>query len=89
MTLPDLTFAVPGAEVEIRGTYGLRDETIDMAGALHLDATLSETTTGIRSFLLMLVEPFFRGDRGNGSSVPIAISGTRGAPDVGLDLGGS
>ena len=89
VTLPDLTFEVPGAAVELRGTYGLRDQVIDMAGALHLDATLSETTTGVKSFLLMLVEPFFRGDRGNGSSVPFAISGTRQEPDVGLDLGGS
>jgi len=89
LRLSSLTFQVPGAEVEFEGTYGLRDEHIDLRGRIHMDATLSQTTTGFKSFLLKLVEPFFSGDRGNGSSVPIKIAGTREEPDFGLDLGGN
>ena len=31
-------FDVPGADVEIRGVYGLRSEQLDFAGTLSMDA---------------------------------------------------
>jgi hypothetical protein len=89
VNLIGLSFRVPGAEVELDGSYGLRTKGIDMHGKLHMDASLSETTTGLKSFLLKLVEPFFgRGERGNGSTLQIRITGTQDEPDFGLDLGG-
>src|SRR4051812_35288843 len=51
-TLPDLTFSVPGAMVDIHGTYDLDEEMIDFEGHLRLDATVSQTFTGFKSFLL-------------------------------------
>ena len=86
LVLPALTFAVPGARVELAGTYALKAETIDFKGHLLLDANVSQTTTGWKSLVLNTVDPIFRQKDGTGSAIPIKISGTRKAPDFGLDL---
>ncbi len=80
-----LTFRVTGANVELAGTYKLDEGQIDFHGNLHLDAKLSQTTTGAKSFLLKAVDPFFKGKNG-GSSLPIKITGTKDHPVYGLDL---
>jgi hypothetical protein len=49
LELSGLTFEVPGAVVELQGSYGLKNEEIDLSGTLHMDARLSETTTGFKS----------------------------------------
>jgi len=81
----DLTFAVPGAAVQIAGAYNLRTEAIDFAGHLLLDATLAEMTTGLKSVAVRIVQPLFRRP-GGGSKLPIRISGTRSKPAFGLDI---
>ena len=86
LVLPDVTFAVPGAKVELAGTYGLKAETLDFKGQLLLDANISQTTTGLKSLLLKAVDPIFRQKDGAGSAIPIKIGGTRNAPDFGLDV---
>lgn len=86
LVLPDLTFAVPGAKVELAGTYALTAETLDFKGQLLLDASISQTTTGLKSLLLRAVNPIFRQKDGTGSALPIKISGTRNAPAFGLDV---
>lgn len=84
MTFRDLTFGVTGATVELAGTYGLRDEKLDFHGTLRLDAKLSQTITGFKSFLLKPFDPFFRK---NGMTVlPIKVTGTRAQPEFGLEL---
>jgi len=50
-----------------------------------MQAKLSQTVTGKKSFFLKLADPFFKRD-GAGSVVPIRISGTRDAPKFALDL---
>ena len=81
----DVTFAVPGAVVQLAGTFDLNGDTLDFAGNLLLDATLSETTTGIKSLLARAAQPFFRRP-GGGSKLPIRISGPRAKPKFGLDV---
>ena len=84
MTFRDLTFAVTGAKVELAGTYGLRDEKLDFHGTLRLNAKLSQTITGFKSFLLKPFDPFFRK---NGMTVlPIKVTGTRAQPEFGLEF---
>jgi hypothetical protein len=85
-TFSSLAFNVPGAEVQLVGTYDLRSEQIDFQGRLLLDAKVSQTTTGARSFFLKLFDPFFTKDDGGGTSLPIQITGDRSNPDFGLDL---
>ena len=81
----DLTFAVPGAIVQIAGAYNLRSEAIDFAGHLLLDATLAEMTTGFKAVAARIAQPLFRRP-GGGSKLPIRISGTRSKPAFGLDI---
>jgi hypothetical protein len=50
-----------------------------------MQAKLSKTVTGKKSFFLKLADPFFKKD-GAGSVVPIRISGTRDEPKFALDL---
>ena len=84
--LPELTFEVPGAKVQLAGGYALdaarrwisRDR-------LLLDAKISETVTGFKSVLLKAVDPLFKQKDGSGSAIPIRIAGTRSAPAFGLD----
>ena len=84
MRFRDLTFGVTGATVELAGTYGLRDEKLDFHGTLRLNAKLSQTITGFKSFLLKPFDPFFRK---NGMTVlPIKVTGTRAQPEFGLEF---
>ncbi len=87
--ISDLYFEVPGARVSIRGNCGMRSRELDFRGTLRLDAKLSETTTGIKSFLLKLVDPFFKNKKkGSGAQLPIKVTGTLQKPSFGLNLGG-
>lgn len=87
ITLRNLTFAVPGAKVALDGDYGLDDEALDFRGTLTMDAKISETTTGFKSLLAKMVDPFFSKDHA-GSVIPIKITGPRSDPKFGLALGG-
>jgi len=50
-----------------------------------MQAKLSQTTTGVKSFLLRLADPFFS-KQGKGAVVPIKITGSVQHPHYGLDL---
>jgi len=82
-----LHFSVPGAEVRLKGKYALPSETLDFQGDLRMQAKLSQTVTGKKSFFLKLADPFFKKD-GAGSVVPIRITGTRDDPKFALALFG-
>jgi len=86
LDLPDLMFAVPGAQVRLAGSYALKRETLAFKGNLLLDAKVSQTVSGFKSLLLKMADPFFRRP-GGGSSIPIKIEGTRADPKFGLDVG--
>jgi hypothetical protein len=81
----DLTFGVPGAEVRIKGRYGLRTQALDFLGHLRMQATVSQAAGGgVKGFVLKPFDPLFRRD-GSGAVVPIRIGGTRAEPKFGLD----
>lgn len=86
LTFSDLSFAVPGAIVQLAGTYDVKHEVLDFRGNLLLDATLAETTSGWKAVLGRIAQPLFRRP-GGGSSLPIRISGPRDDPNFGLDVG--
>ncbi len=81
----DLSFGVPGAASRMRGTYGLLDHKIDMRGQLQVDSKISNTTSGVKSLLLKVMDPFFK-KRKKGELLPVRISGTYENPSFGLDL---
>ena len=85
MEFTQLTFGVPGALIQLRGTYGLRSEEVDFHGTARMEAKLSEMTTGFKSFLLKAIDPFFKKNKA-GAVIPIKITGTRKQPAFGLDI---
>jgi hypothetical protein len=87
LTFKNLAFTVPGADIRLNGTYGLRSEQLDFRATAILQAKLSQTTTGFKSFLLKAVAPLFRGTHA-GAILPIKISGSKESPSFGLDLRG-
>jgi hypothetical protein len=78
------SFAVPGALIQLTGSYGMKSEALNFVGSARLEAKLSQMTTGIASKLLKVVDPFFRKD--GATVIPIKISGTRSAPSFGLNF---
>ena len=81
----NLTFSVPGATIDLRGTCQLVGGEIDLKGHLRLQAKLSQTVTGAKSFFLKALDPFFQ-KNGAGAVIPISISGTRDHPTVGVSI---
>jgi hypothetical protein len=85
LTFSELTFAVPGSVVQLKGSFNLHSQEMDFTGELLTDATLADMTSGFKSLLARLAQPFFR-RKGGGSRLPIRISGTREKPQFGLDF---
>jgi hypothetical protein len=79
-------YGVPGVEVELDGTYGMRSEEMDFAGVLRLDAKVSQMFTGVKSVALKAFDPFVS-RKNKGTVVSIKIGGTREHPKYGLDFG--
>jgi len=86
ITLPALTYSVPGATINLKGTYGVEGGALDFAGTTKLDATVSQMVGGVLGALLKPADRLFRKD-GAGTEVPIHISGTREDPKFGIDFG--
>ncbi len=80
-----LTFSVPGAGVELAGTYDIGGRKIDMQGKLKMQAKLSQTVTGVKSFFLKAIDPFFS-KNGAGTELPITITGTEDKPVMGVTV---
>jgi hypothetical protein len=85
IALPDLKYAVPGADIAVNGTYGL-DGKLKFEGTARMQATVSPMVGGWKGFLLKPADRFFRKD-GAGTLIPIHVRGSRDAPEVGIDLG--
>jgi hypothetical protein len=85
MTLPALTFDVPGAAIMLGGRYDIRRETLDFMGTVRLQARVSQTTTGVKRVLLRPIDRLFARD-GAGTLLPVRIGGTRDTPAFRLDV---
>jgi len=80
----NLSFGVQGASLSMAGTYNMDSGQLDFHGKLRMDAKISQTVTGRKSFFLKAVDPFFR--KNGLTEIPIKITGTKDAPKYGLDL---
>jgi len=85
VTFSRFTFGVEGAEVKLAGSYNLDSGDLDFRGKLRLQAKLSQTTTGVKSFFLKAVDPFLSG-KNAGTVLPIKITGTKEKPTFALDF---
>ena len=82
-----LKYTVPGAEIDLTGTYGLEGETLDFTGTARMQATVSKLVGGWKGWLLQPADRFFKKE-GAGTEVGIHVKGTREDPQFGFDLGG-
>jgi hypothetical protein len=80
-----LTFSVQGARMDLAGTYSVVGGELDMKGHLRLEAKLSNTMTGAKSFFLKVFDPFFS-KNGAGTELPVTITGTREKPVFGVSV---
>jgi hypothetical protein len=86
ITLSPLKYVVPGATIELKGTYGVERGALGFTGTARLKATVSEMVGGWKGVLLKPADRFFKKD-GAGTEIPIHIDGTREDPQFGVDFG--
>lgn len=85
ITLPHLEFQVPGADIQLAGTYSLDGQEFNFGGKARLKAHVSGVVGGWKGMLLAPANPFFA-KHGAGTEVPIKITGTKASPHVGLNF---
>jgi hypothetical protein len=86
VTLPNLKYTVPGAEIDLAGKYGLEGSMLNFKGTARTDATVSQMVGGWKGALLKPADRLFKTDRA-GTDVPIHIDGTEQDPHFGVDFG--
>jgi hypothetical protein len=84
MTFRSLSFAVPGAGVDLAGSYDLDSEVVDFHGTLKLQAKVSQTMTGWKRWVLKPVDPFFS-KQGAGTLLRVQVVGSAKKPEFGRD----
>ena len=85
VTLPALNYTVPGAAIQLKGTYGLEGGAMKFEGAAKMVAPVSKMVGGWKGMLLKPADRFLSKD-GAGTEVPIHIDGTRDDPKFGIDF---
>lgn len=84
ITLPDLRYNVPGATIQLQGTYPL-EGLMRFDGTARMQATVSQMVGGWKGMLLRPADRFFRG-AGAGTVVPIMIHGPHDSPEFSVDF---
>lgn len=69
-----LDFQMPGAAVDLNGTFNLRNQNAHLLGNLRMQSDISHLATGFKALLLKPLAPFFK-KRGAAAVLPIAITG--------------
>ena len=85
LTVTSIEYQIPGASVQMDGTYNLVQENLDFHGVVELQARLSQTVTGRKSMFLKILDPFFA-KNGKGAVLPIKITGSVDHISYGLDF---
>jgi hypothetical protein len=73
------TFDVPGAKARLSGSYNLISEAVDLNGRLAMQASLSHAAGGMKSVLLLPLDPFFK-TQNAGAVVSVHVGGTYAHP---------
>lgn len=82
---PNLDYTVPGAQIRLRGVYGLDGGTLAFRGTARLQAPVSKLVGGWKGWLLTPINPFFR-RKGAGTVVHVHVRGTRAEPQFGVSF---
>lgn len=88
LTVPQVTYKVPGADILMHGVYTMDGKHFDFAGHVRLKAKLSQMVgSWWKKLLLKPVDPIFSG-HGAGTDLPIKVIGTNRSTHIGLNIGG-
>jgi hypothetical protein len=87
ITLPNLKYNLPGADIDLAGSYNVEGGQLDFTGTARMQATVSQMIGGWKGLLAKPIDRFFKKD-GAGTAVPIRIDGTRDAPHFAVDFNG-
>ena len=79
-----VVFVVPGALVDLTGTYQATPGLLDFHGSLNLDSKVSGTFSGWKRWALKPFDPIFA-KNDVGTYLPIKITGDKDNPQFGLD----
>lgn len=79
VSLPDLTYTVPGAVIALKGNYDIDGGGLDFSGDARMQATVSQMVGGWKGALLSPLDRFFKKD-GAGTKVKVHVGGTRRDP---------
>ena len=79
-----VVFVVPGALVDLTGSYQVEPGTLDFHGSLNLDSKVSDTFGGWKRWALKPFNPIFS-KNDVGTYLPIKITGDKDNPQFGLD----
>ncbi len=85
ISLPNLVYTVPGAEIDLSGNYDEDGGGLDFKGDAKMQATVSQMVGGWKGALLKPMDRFFKKD-GAGTRVRIHVDGTRQEPHFGVDF---
>ena len=75
---------MPGAGVDLAGSYDLDKDTLDFHGALKLQAKVSQTQSGWKRWVLKPIDPFFS-KNGAGTFLRIQVDGSSKEPHFGRE----
>jgi hypothetical protein len=84
-TFSNLSFSVPGADARMQGTFNVINDKIDLHGTLKTASEPANSTTGVKTAMLKVLEPFFK-KKQPGYVMPVRITGTYRQPSFGLDM---
>ncbi|HTX38764.1 MAG TPA: hypothetical protein VME43_27245, partial [Bryobacteraceae bacterium] len=87
MRFREVSFSIPGADIDLSGDYNLDSDALDFGGTLKLQATVSQLVTGWKGALLRPLDRFFEKD-GAGTFLHIRVDGTSKQPKFGVVLAG-
>ncbi len=79
ISLRPLSFRIPGATVNLNGTFNMPSRTMQLAGLFRMQSTLSDTQSGVKHWVLKPIDPLFEKD-GAGVQLPFEVKGTQEQP---------
>lgn len=85
--LSNASFRVPDAVARGEGSYNIVTETIDLHGTLAMQASLSQAAGGMKSILLLPLDPLYR-KKYAGAVLPFRVTGTYAHPQFHISLTG-
>lgn len=88
MALPDLQYRVLGAEIALKGSYGLDGGALNFDGAVKTQAPLSAMLGGWKGSMLRPFDRFFRKQGSPGTAIPLHVRGTEKQPQFSVEVMG-